>query len=272
MFALAVLFAAMDESIDLPSGIRERITVAYAMLGLDEQQPVVKIPLYVYRIEDRLMIDEIVQENNGTNIGDNATRSIINQVTTGLMSHQALLVKLDRMERQINDQFRQVFAMIDASNRLARTNYNNINNNIRRFGGTIEGAFVVQRGHGHGHGRDRDHADQSGQGALNQEAQLSHNPRTLLELWREYKHGLNGRKPAEQFTPSERNSRLGGVKQKWYRRNVVWQCMERLVRGGDTAQVAANKIYQAYGFTLSMTEIINSMIRDKRTGGHPNLR
>lgn len=267
MFGLAVLFAVMDESIDVPNGIREQVTLAYMALGIDEPHPVIKIPIYVYRIDDRLMIDEINQQdlNAGNNVG-----YIINQVTTGIMSHQALMVKLDRMERQINDQFRQVYSMIEASNRLTINNHNTMNANIRRFGGTIEGAFVVQRGRG----RDRQHDIPVGNGnaVRHQDALLSHNPRTLLELWREYKHGLDGRKPAEQFTMAERNSRVGGVKQKWYRRNVVWQCIERLVRGGDTAQVAVNKIHQAYGYNLSITEIINLMIRDKRTGGHPNLR
>ena len=99
------------------------------------------------RIEDRLMIDEILQQGNNEPTGNNAG-SIVNQVTTGIMSHQALLVKLDRMERQMNDQFKQVFSMIEASNTLARTHYQSMNTNIRRFGGTIEGALVVQRGNG----------------------------------------------------------------------------------------------------------------------------
>ena len=170
-----------------------------------------------YRIEDRLMIDEILQQGNNEPTGNNAG-SIVNQVTTGIMSHQALLVKLDRMERQINDQFKQVFSMIEASNTLARTHYQSMNTNIRRFGGTIEGALAVQRGNG----RDRQQAAPFGNGAAgHQDALLSNNPRTLIELWRECKHGLDGRKPAEQFTMVERHSRVGGVKQKWYRRNVV---------------------------------------------------
>ena len=179
-----------------------------------------------------------------------------------------MLVKLDRMERLMNEQFGQVFAMMEATNRLATNHYHTMNNNIRRFGGTIEGAFVVQRGARH----DHPHVGPLAGGQEQQEALLSHNPRTLMELWREFKQGIDGRKPAEQFTTAQRNSRVGGVKQKWHRRNVVWQCMDRLVRGGDTAQVAANKIHQAYGYNLSVTEIINRMMRDRRTGGHPNLR
>ena len=177
-------------------------TATYAALGMNETQPVVKVPLYVYRIEDRLMIDEILQDNDETTGGNNTTGAIVNQQSAGIMSHQALLVKLDRMERQMNEQFGQVFAMMEASNRLATNHYHSMNSNIRQFGGTIEGAFVVQ----HGTGRGQQYADLVAHGRGQQEALLSQNPCTLMELWWEYKHGLDGRKPAEQFTMAERNS------------------------------------------------------------------
>lgn len=71
-------------------------TAAYAALGMNETQPVVKVPLYVYRIEDRLMIDEILQDNDETTGGNNTTGAIVvNQQSAGIMSHQALLVKLE---------------------------------------------------------------------------------------------------------------------------------------------------------------------------------
>lgn len=260
MFALAVLFAVLDETIGAPNNIRQRVTAAYATLGLDENRPVIKVPLHVYRIEDRLMIDEIVQGNNLVPRVDGALPV---NVATGIVPHQALLVKMDRLERICADQYRQLHALIEQSERNILNHFNTMNNNIRRFGGTIEGALVIQRGTGRVR-HDNEHE--------NEPQLLSHNPRTLIELWREWKHGIDGRKPAEQFTTAERNSRIGGTKQKWYRRSVVWKCMDRLVRGGDTPQVAANKIRRAYGFSLSVTQIINRMIHDKRTGGHPNLR
>ncbi len=94
-----------------------------------------------------------------------------------------------------------------------------MNNNIRRFGGTIEGAFVVQRGQQR---RGRGTEAPAGEGADINAAVLVQNPKTLMELWREYKFGIEGRKPAEQFTTAERNNRVGGINQKYYRRNVVW--------------------------------------------------
>ena len=62
-------------------------------------------------------------------------------------------------------------------------------------------------------------------------ATLSSNPHTLQCLWYEYKFGINGRKPAEQFTTVEKNASRR-MKLKYWRRYVVWQTIGRLVRGG----------------------------------------
>jgi hypothetical protein len=45
----------------------------------------------------------------------------------------------------------------------------------------------------------------------------------------EYKFGIDGNKPAEQFTSKERNNVAGGIKQRYYCRRVVWNCIERLI-------------------------------------------
>jgi len=44
------------------------------------------------------------------------------------------------------------------------------------------------------------------------------------------------------------------------------------VRAGFTAERACDKVYDVYGSNLSVTKIINAMIADKKTGGHPHLR
>ena len=69
------------------------------------------------------------------------------------------------------------------------------------------------------------------------------------------------------FTAEER----GRNKCKYNRRKVVWETIDRLVRGGRTAQTAIDMTYQTYGHQY-VTIIINAMRRDRRTGGHPNLR
>ena len=107
-------------------------------------------------------------------------------------------------------------------------------------------------------------------------ATLSSSPRSLMELWREFEFGIDGRKPASQFTIAERNNRSGGIKQKYYRRKDVWDAISCLIRGGHTIQSAIVRIREIYGQSASITQIIENIRRDRQTyknngGYHPNL-
>ena len=100
-------------------------------------------------------------------------------------------------------------------------------------------------------------------------ASLSPMPRNLYELWREYTHGIGGRKPAELFLYHEK----GRVKHKYHRRNVVWQIIEGLIKRGFTAETAIDRIHAIYGSQTSVTNIINGLKRDKKDGTlSPSLR
>ena len=59
-------------------------------------------------------------------------------------------------------------------------------------------------------------------------AVLSNNPRILMNLWCEYKFGIDGRKAAKRFTSRERNCSRS-VEQKHLRRSHVYQTIARLV-------------------------------------------
>ncbi|KAL7545056.1 hypothetical protein ACHAWF_008421 [Thalassiosira exigua] len=158
-----------------------------------------------------------------------------------------------------------------------------VNNNLRCFAGTIQGSFVHQRTQGMvgsqalrlmpmGQGRDNYNLLEEGV----KPAELCNNPKSLEMLWQEYKLGLNGLKPSEQFTMSERNVNKAKA-QKYSRRYNIWHCIQRLVNSGYSAEVAIQKIYRVYGFTLSPTKIINQMIADKKKyhdqgGFHPQLQ
>ncbi len=93
-------------------------------------------------------------------------------------------------------------------------------------------------------------------------ATLSANPRSLHVLWEEYEQGIGGRRAARLFTRDER----GRVKHKYHRRKMVWDLISILVRGGLTAQVAIDRIYDFYGRAESVTTIINKMKNDRRNG------
>jgi len=96
-------------------------------------------------------------------------------------------------------------------------------------------------------------------------ADLSPTPRTLYILWDEYQNGIGGRKAARLFTAQER----GRVKYKYSKRKVVWDMISARIRAGDTAQVACDRIYAAYGQATPLTTIINRMKRDRQHNSFP---
>jgi len=98
---------------------------------------------------------------------------------------------------------------------------------------------------------------------------LSSTPRNLYELWREYLHGIGGRKPACEFSRVEK----GRVKHKYHRRKIVWDLIQNLVHLGFTAETAIDRIHLIYGSQTSVTEIINQIKKHKKDGTlSPNLR
>ena len=148
------------------------------------------------------------------------------------------------------------------------------NNNIRAYGGTIQGSLVRGRPSNRVVSLASQNEDQENLAPFEEvsPATLSHNPRLLLTLWLEFKHGINDRKPAEKFTPAERNTKHN--EQKLYHWSLVWKTIARLVRGGLSAEVAIARINSAYGYSTSPTKIMETMIKDKRRypcGIHPNL-
>ena len=70
-------------------------------------------------------------------------------------------------------------------------------------------------------------------------ASLSTMPRNLYELWREYTHGIGGRKAACHFSYHDR----GRVRHKYHRRNVVWKIIDGLVKLGNSAETAIDRIH-----------------------------
>ena len=51
-----------------------------------------------------------------------------------------------------------------------------------------------------------------------------------------------------------------------------WDMISGMTWAGYTADVAIDKIYKAYGESISVTKILLDMIEDQKNGGHPQLR
>ena len=78
--------------------------------------------------------------------------------------------------------------------------------------------------------------------------------------------GGGGRKPAKDFNSGER----GAVKGVYSFRKPLWDKVAEMVRAGDTAQVACDKIYASYGESLSVTAILRKMAKDRKFGTWPD--
>ena len=62
------------------------------------------------------------------------------------------------------------------------------------------------------------------------------------------------------------------MKRKYHCWKVVWDLVSGLVRGGLTANLAIDCIYQVYGADAIVTTIINRLKKDAKDGTlHPNL-
>ena len=97
-------------------------------------------------------------------------------------------------------------------------------------------------------------------------AKLCSRPKFLHELWKERMAGMDGNKAAKDFTSAER----GKVKATYSQRKVFWDKISELVRAGHTADRACDLVYQAYGHSASVTQIIRRMQADRRANLWPD--
>lgn len=98
-------------------------------------------------------------------------------------------------------------------------------------------------------------------------ATLSPGPRNLYALWQEWYFGIDGRKPAKDFTARESG---GHHKVTYCNRKKFWVLAEHLIRSGCTADDACKKIYDAYGHTSTVTSILKRIAKDNINGTIPN--
>ena len=275
VLAKSILFAALDNEVGeeyVPGPMRDRITAAYIPTHPNIAQPVIRVPLTIYRIQDTLMIDEMTAgetepapEAGGA--GGAAPVGFNNQQV------QQLLINLQSLQRSVAENHQQMTQSVSSLRTWTQQQFRTVNTNIRSFGGTIQGALARQDPQQQARRRQATDPERQVEQEGTLPATLSPTPRTLAELWEEYQFGIGGRKPAKDWTATERGNRIHGIKQKYYRRKFVWWTMEELIRRGDTRNTAINKIRTAYGWRCSVTQIINFLIHDhggERTG-HANL-
>lgn len=267
--ALPLLWACIDESMEnkVPVDLRDRIRHAYAAIRQLDQgiNPVIKVPIIIYRAEERLLIDELmpndVEQQHDAGVGvDNPLQH----------THQALMSQIHAQRVELAE-LRAIFVESFGANHVNMDRqFEVLNRNLCRI--AVAAARPINRG---ATVRNNDHnvldnsAEHNLVPPLVSSCTLSRTPRSLYDLWVEYETGIGGRKAAKDFTAVER----GRVKSTYHLRKVVWDCIAARVRSGEMAHVAIDRIYDTYGRNQSITKIIQHMRRDnKATGGHPNLR
>jgi hypothetical protein len=190
------------------------------------------------------------------------------------------LVLLSNIEQRQIQQFKMYQQALHDQRDFILRELQTVNNNVRRYGGTLQSAFAhQQRTQVMGTApttTNRFNLFRPTHQIIDTRASLHPKPRDLFMMWLEYTTGIGERKAAKDFTMAERNNRIGGIKQKYWRRSHVWHTQAKLVDGGMSI-VAANALISRVTGAQTVTQAIDKIIGFKRlykeTGGiHPELQ
>ena len=202
-------------------------------------------------------LHKMVGVNDGTAEGgvDNVTASgrgvvpatnagSVGEVWTGkaTLDTEALFSQQFQVQQRLEDLRQEMINLFGAQKCYLHT----MNTNVRRI--AVQPIF---RG-GIGHVRPGFHG--SGPGV-----KLMKNPKDLFTVWKEWEFGMNGMKPAKDFTSHER----GANKFTYCRRKVFWDAVNRLIARGHTSDTAVDRIHEAYGRGKSICEILRLMAQDR---------
>ena len=229
--------------------------------------PVHRVPLHVYRINDTLCIDPILQmmpQPQGNNVmvagegpatttgGDGNPRNGGGGGGGGGDDDdlQSVLIQLQHQRQLLaNMEQRRIDGSIETFRTWTTIQFSVTNNNICQFGGTRQGAIArqdpVQAQ------KRRAAVDQQRQGIGMEVGEvadyptLSPAPRTLHKLYTEWQYGIGGKKAARLWNAKERVQQIGSIKQKVYRRRVVWEKINALMNKGCDAQEAIHMVKEA---------------------------
>ena len=264
------------------------------------QNPVVKVPLTVMNVEGRLHILGSQGAPTTNNGGDNNSGGAPPPPPTGPNSAQLihdgrqLMIYVKSMHSDLNGKIDLVAAAQTANKLWMIQQFNRVVDNQRRFGGTIQQALsrqdprqnALRQEHATAEaaqGVRRTTATATGQSGrtvtmmtpelgtgISPNARLMERPRNLHEMWQEFLNGWGTNKPARSFNKQERNSRVSGLKQKFYRRKFVWRVQCYMVDSGYTIEDANAKIINVYG-TCQVTQLIGKIKKDARNKEFPQL-
>jgi hypothetical protein len=139
VLATALLFGAMDPQVGeefLPATMRERITTAYVPTHPEIAQPVQRVPLTIYRVQDSLMIDKMPQFGDNGAAPAAAGRGPVNLVANK-QQHAQVLINVQSLQQAVAQNHQQLTDSIAALRTWAQNQFCTVNQNIRAHGDTI---------------------------------------------------------------------------------------------------------------------------------------
>jgi hypothetical protein len=277
VLALPILFACFDPELKLtvPADLLKRITDAYSLIAVlpETLNPVQRVLLNIYRINESLQMDELIIDDNITNNNDNNINNNINNINNNRRQQHndnainALFVQNQQLKQQLLTHQDETTNSINTLKVDVMKKLNIINNNIHRI--AIQPPRMATPQQQATNIISAAQAEGEAEVFRRQQlAVLSPHPRNLHELWAEYNFGIGGRKAAKEFTAEER----GKNKYKYCRRKNFWDLVALHVRAGSEAAEIIDRVYDCYGRQLSVYNILELIRKDKASGGHPNLR
>jgi hypothetical protein len=266
VLSLPLLYAALDGvlSARLPAELVNRIFVAYneiRVLPIDIN-PVIKVPLIIHRLNDQLCIDSTVSGSilvDGV-ANENVEKSGTNNFNLDNDYFEGLVIQQQHIRQQIASLNSEINSTIEHLRTSVNNDMKTLNRNINRI--SVQPPRIATQ-------QQRQQAEFQQEIVDNRSiVKLCSCPKSLFDLWQEYTVGIGGGKPAKEYTPRER----GANKINYCRRKSFWDVISKHTNAGYLACVAIDRVYDCYGNGLSVTKILNQMMKDKKNGGHPNLR
>ena len=282
VFGKAILWACFDPSVrdHVPKSIRERVISQYEAIRLLDANtnPVQKISLVIAGHEGQLFIDELNDpdepaSDNAAQIRPSDASKLNRKRVRRSAEMQAVFSQLSAIRRQ-NDVLQNELTFtrnnLLTKLKIIATNINHIslipaqvattiqninNNNNINSNPPLSPTLSPNLNTG-----THNSLLSTPPPIREPKAKLAKNLKSLYILWHEYEFGIGDRRPAKSFSRKER----GMCRHLYSKRNIFWSLVVEMVRRGNTANSAIDKIYEVYGFKTSVTDILRELQKDKK--------
>ena len=233
--ALLCVVCEVDHfGLPVPAVIVSSVRNAYNNLELENKptQPVNRVPLRAYQVDETVVIEDALaisirrDDQEDVEAANANGLPIVAQGGVEAMLQQILVNQRLLAQQQIDMDARHQ-ARHNELKEYCSKSFEQINRNIMRYGGTIHGAMARQEP------SRRQMAARDGFGNVRSGGtttttrrptasmpELTKNISSLMELWMEWEFGIDGRKPAKLWTPSERGNKQ--FKMIYQRRKQIW--------------------------------------------------